>query len=113
VANACEAGLPRAWHARPPKSVAVANAPINGVDAYYEVLGDGPPLVIINGSWSTIDDVRPLIGLLVPAFRLAIADSQGVSRTSVPEAANAMADLASDAVGLAIASAGALSAWSA
>jgi pimeloyl-ACP methyl ester carboxylesterase len=82
VANACEAGLPLAWHAWPPKSVAVANAPINGFDVYYEVSGDGSPLLIINGSGSTIDDVRPLIGLLVPAFRLATADSRGVSRTS-------------------------------
>jgi len=79
----------------------VANALINGIDVYYEVSGDGPPLLFINGSGSTIDDVRPLTALFAPAFRVAIADSRGMGRTSVPEAAYAMADLASDAVGLA------------
>jgi 3-oxoadipate enol-lactonase len=79
----------------------VANALINGVEVYYEVSGDGPPLLFINGSGSTIDDVRPLIQLFVPAFEVAIADFRGMGRTSIPEAAYAMADLASDAIGLA------------
>lgn len=77
------------------------NALINGIDIYYEVSGDGPPLLFINGSGSTIDDVRPWIGLLTPTFQVAIADSRGMGRTTVPEAPYAMADLASDAIGLA------------
>jgi pimeloyl-ACP methyl ester carboxylesterase len=79
----------------------VANALINGIDVYYEVSGDGPPLLFINGSGSTIDDVRPLTGLFAPAFQVAIADSRGMGRSSVPEVAYAMADLAIDAIGLA------------
>lgn len=77
------------------------NALINGIDIYYEVSGDGPPLLFINGSGSTIDDVRPWIGLLTPTFGVAIADSRGIGGTSVPEAPYAMADLASDTIGLA------------
>ena len=79
----------------------MAGALINGIDVYYEVSGGGPPLLFINGSGSTIDGVRPLIGLFDPAFQVAVADSRGVGRTSVPDAAYAMADFASDAIGLA------------
>jgi len=79
----------------------VPNALINGIDVYYEVSGDGPPLLFMNGSGSTIDDIRPLTELFAPAFQVAIADSRGMGRTSVPEAAYAMADLAVDAIGLA------------
>jgi 3-oxoadipate enol-lactonase len=74
---------------------------INGNEIYYEVSGDGPPLLFINGSGSTIDDARPLIGRLTPTFQVAIADFRGMGRTSVPEAPYTMADLASDAIGLA------------
>ena len=79
----------------------MAGALINGIDVYYEVTGGGPPLLFINGSGSTLDGVRPLIGPFDPAFQVAVADSRGVGRTSVPDAAYAMADLASDAIGLA------------
>jgi 3-oxoadipate enol-lactonase len=74
---------------------------INGVDAYYEVSGDGPPLLFLNGSGSTIADVRLLLRPFASHFHVAIADYRGLGRTSVPETAYAMLDLASDALGLA------------
>jgi len=73
---------------------------IRGIDIYYEVSGDGPRLLFVNGSGSTIDDVRSLIGLFTPSFEVAVADSRGMGHTSVPEVPYAMADLASDAIAL-------------
>lgn len=75
-------------------------ATINGVDVYFEVSGDGPALLFLNGSGSTIADVRPLVARFAERFRVAIADSRGIGRSSIPADAYTMAELASDAVAL-------------
>ncbi len=74
---------------------------INGIDVYYEVSGNGPRLLLVNGTGSTIGRSRPLIGLFVGDFQVAVADSRGIGRTGMPAGPYAMADLASDAIGLA------------
>jgi pimeloyl-ACP methyl ester carboxylesterase len=73
---------------------------INGVDVYFEDAGDGPPVLFLNGSGSTIADVRPLVTRLAGRFRVAIADARGMGRTAVTTHRYAMSDLASDATGL-------------
>lgn len=74
---------------------------IGGVETYYEVSGAGPPLLFLNGSGSTIADVRPLLRPFADTFETVIADYRGMGRTSVPDTAYGMAELASDAIGLA------------
>ncbi len=76
------------------------NELLNGIDVHYEVVGDGPPLLVVNGSASTIDEARPLVGAFAPRFRVAIADARGLGGTSMPEQPYEMADLAADAVAL-------------
>jgi 3-oxoadipate enol-lactonase len=73
---------------------------INAIDVYYEVSGDGPPLLFLNGSGATIATVRPLLSFFTPHFRVAIADYRGMGRTGVPETSYTMTDLASDAIEL-------------
>ena len=60
------------------------NTTINGLDVHYEVLGDGPPLLFLKGSASTIEDMRPLIGAFTKDFQVAVADSRGLGGTEVP-----------------------------
>lgn len=79
----------------------VPNTLINGIDVYYEVSGDGAPLLFLNGSGSTIADVRPLLRFFTQSLCVAIADYRGLGRTTFPENPYSMADLASDAIGLA------------
>ncbi|MET0474207.1 MAG: alpha/beta fold hydrolase [Mycobacterium sp.] len=74
---------------------------LNGIEVYYETSGHGAPLLFLNGSGSTIADVRPLVALFARNFRVAVADYRGMGRTSVPEVPYSMTDLASDAIGLA------------
>jgi 3-oxoadipate enol-lactonase len=78
----------------------VSHTLINGIDVYYEVAGDGPPLLFLNGSGATIAAVRPLLRSFTKHFQVAIADYRGMGGTAVPETAYTMADLASDAIEL-------------
>src|SRR5215831_11624420 len=39
-------------------------APVNGLKMYYEIHGTGQPLVVLHGSFMTIE----LMGTLIPAF---------------------------------------------
>jgi pimeloyl-ACP methyl ester carboxylesterase len=78
----------------------VPTTPINGIDVYYEAVGQGRPLLFLNGSGSTIAVARPLLATLSPHLRVAIADYRGMGRTPGPSVAYTMADLASDAIGL-------------
>ncbi|KAA0093654.1 alpha/beta fold hydrolase [Mycolicibacterium sp. P1-18] len=73
---------------------------IGDVEIYYELFGDGLPLVFLNGSGSTIAEVRPLVRRLAERFQVVIADYRGMGRSSGPATAYGMADLAGDTVGL-------------
>lgn len=79
---------------------AVAHTSINGIDVNYEVSGDGPPLLFLNGSGSTIADALPLLKPFILHFDVAIADHRGMGRSSLPENPYSMVDLATDAIGL-------------
>jgi 3-oxoadipate enol-lactonase len=74
---------------------------IDGIDVHYEIAGDGPPLLLLNGSGSTIADVRPLLRAYTARFLVAVADYRGMGRTGISETPYEMADLARDAIGLA------------
>ena len=43
---------------------------IGGLELYFEVTGDGPPLMFLNGSGSTITEVRPLVRPLADEFQV-------------------------------------------
>jgi 3-oxoadipate enol-lactonase len=76
------------------------NTLINGIDVYYEISGAGSPLLFLNGSGSTVADVRQLLRPFAAHFHVVIADYRGLGRTGVPETPYTMAELASDALGL-------------
>ena len=38
---------------------------LNGVDLYYEIEGDGPPLVLVHGSWSYAKRCHVHVGVAV------------------------------------------------
>ena len=77
------------------------STPIGDLDVYYELSGDGPPLVFLNGSGSTVADVRTLLRPLARECQVLAADYRGMGRTAAPDTAYGMADLAGDAIGLA------------
>ncbi len=56
--------------------------PINGVDYYYEIHGDGEPLLLLHGGLMSLDSWKPLL----PAFdgrKIILVDLQGHGRTTI------------------------------
>jgi pimeloyl-ACP methyl ester carboxylesterase len=57
---------------------------LNGVDLYYEVDGDGPPLVVVHGSWTDHTAWGTVAQRLEDSFRVIRYDRRGCSRSEFP-----------------------------
>jgi pimeloyl-ACP methyl ester carboxylesterase len=74
---------------------------VNGVHMYYEVYGEGSPLVLLHGGMMTIElDFAALLPALVARHTVIAVELQGHGRTADTGRAITPAALASDVVGL-------------
>ncbi len=74
---------------------------VNGVHMYYEVYGEGAPLVLLHGGVMTIDlNFATLIPALAARHMVVAVEMQGHGRTADTGRAITLAALASDVVGL-------------
>jgi len=73
---------------------------VNGVGLYWERTGSGPPLLFCNGSGTTLEVVRPLLGSFAATFDLLAWDYRGLGASAPLTGPYTMADLAADAAGL-------------
>lgn len=74
---------------------------VNGVHMYYEVYGEGSPLVLLHGGVMTIElDFAALLPELVARHTVVAVELQGHGRTADTGRAITPAALASDVVGL-------------
>ena len=71
----------------------------NGARVHYELVGSGPPLLMLAGIASDGASWGPLTPLLAERYRLILIDNRGCGRTSV-EGPLAIADMVDDAVAL-------------
>jgi 3-oxoadipate enol-lactonase len=78
----------------------VPTVALDDIDLYYECAGNGPRLLMFNGSGGSIDTARPLVDTLAAHFEVLVHDQRALGRTSVPERLATMADYASDAAAL-------------
>ena len=60
-------------------------AGVNDVQLYYELWGQGPPLVMAHGFCGCTDEWRALVLPLAKRYRLLLYDVRGHGRSSVPE----------------------------
>ena len=76
-------------------------APVNGLKMYYEIHGDGKPLVLLHGSYMTIDlNFAQLIPELAKKRKVIALEMQGHGRTGDIDRPYSYTSLASDIDGL-------------
>ena len=76
------------------------HAPANGIDLYYERYGEGPRLLFLNGSGSSIATSELLIKLFTSDFEVVVHDQRGLGESEIPAGPYTMADYAADAAAL-------------
>jgi pimeloyl-ACP methyl ester carboxylesterase len=57
-------------------------APANDLDMYYEVHGEGPPLILLHGAYMTADMMSPLTEGLAPTRQVIVPELQAHGRTA-------------------------------
>lgn len=75
-------------------------ARVNDIQMYYEVHGQGEPLVLIMGLSMDCTMWKRMLEVVTPRFRTLIFDNRGAGRSDKPEAAYSIAGFAADTVGL-------------
>lgn len=75
-------------------------ANVNGITINYQRSGDGPRLLLLNGTGSTIESSALVVDAFSKGFELLVHDQRGLGLTSIPPAPYEMADYAADAIGL-------------
>ncbi|GHB46346.1 alpha/beta hydrolase [Streptomyces cirratus] len=59
-------------------------ARVNGVELFYEVTGEGDPLVLVHGSWADHHTWRLVVPRLAESYRVVVYDRRGHSRSERP-----------------------------
>ncbi len=72
----------------------------NGLDLYYELHGQGDPLVLIAGFTCDHTFWEGILGKLAKQFQVLIFDNRGAGRSSCPDLPYTVDDMALDAIAL-------------
>jgi pimeloyl-ACP methyl ester carboxylesterase len=73
---------------------------VGDINIYYEVHGDGEPLVMINGAGGSVDWVRRIIPTYSREYRLVLFDNRGAGQSDKPDKGYTTATMADDLAGL-------------
>lgn len=75
-------------------------ADINGLSMYYEVHGEGEPLVLLHGGYASIETMRDLVTRFAETRQVIAAEMQGHGRTADIDRPFSYEQLADDVVAL-------------
>src|SRR3989442_10450040 len=73
---------------------------VNDINMYYEIHGDGEPLVLIVGLATDISEWEGIIRWLAKKYKVLAFDNRGAGRTDKPDAHYSIEMMANDTVGL-------------
>jgi pimeloyl-ACP methyl ester carboxylesterase len=76
------------------------HAPVNGVEVYYQVYGEGEPLVLLHGGFGAIEMFMPILGTLAERRTVIGIDLQGHGRTLPHERPMTFSNMAADVAGV-------------
>jgi 3-oxoadipate enol-lactonase len=69
---------------------------VNDIQMYYEIHGDGEPLVLIVGLGTDISEWDGIIGWLAKTYRIVAFDNRGAGRTDKPDTPYSIEMMADD-----------------
>ena len=75
-------------------------ADIENLKIYYEIIGQGQPLVMIRGVGSNVDHWYEQVPALSKKYQLLVFDNRGIARSSDPGGSLSIKDMAADTVAL-------------
>src|SRR5579863_8911669 len=73
---------------------------VNGLRMYYELAGEGPPLVLISGLGLDVSECGQLIDALAGGYRVLAFDNRGAGQTDKPDEPYTVSQMADDTAGL-------------
>jgi pimeloyl-ACP methyl ester carboxylesterase len=76
-------------------------APVNDLEMYFEIHGEGPPLILLHGAYMTIDMMGPLLPGLATTRQVIAAEMQGHGRTADIDRPMSYEQMADDTAALA------------
>src|ERR1700761_1432177 len=83
------------------KPAASGSAPVNGIKVYYEVYGEGKPLVLLHGAFMTIgDNWGQMLPELSKTRKVIALEMQGHGHTPYSDRKMDVATLANDVAGV-------------
>ncbi|BBD38383.1 alpha/beta hydrolase [Aminobacter sp. NyZ550] len=80
--------------------VKAGHAEINGVNYYYEIHGEGEPLLLLHGGLGSIDMFGPVLPALSKNRQVIAVDLYGHGRTALTDRKMSMIDMGDDMAGL-------------
>jgi pimeloyl-ACP methyl ester carboxylesterase len=87
---------PAATAAPAPAAIRSGHLPINGVSYYYEIHGQGEPLLLLHGGLGSIDMFRPVLTRLASTRQVIGVDLHGHGRTNLGDRKISMIDIGDD-----------------
>ena len=75
-------------------------AKVNDINMYYEIHGEGEPLVLISGLGGSAVAWEPIIPIFSDNYKVIVFDNRGVGRTDAPDIPYSMEMMADDISGL-------------
>ncbi|WP_395447170.1 alpha/beta fold hydrolase [Aminobacter sp. UC22_36] len=80
--------------------VKAGHAEVNGVNYYYEIRGEGEPLLLLHGGLGSIDMFGPVLPALSKNRQVIAVDLYGHGRTALTDRKMSMIDMGDDMAGL-------------
>ena len=73
---------------------------VGDINMYYEIHGEGEPLVFINGAGATLEPMLAVIPMYAEQFKCILFDNRGVGKTDAPDIPYTTEMMANDLAGL-------------
>jgi pimeloyl-ACP methyl ester carboxylesterase len=73
---------------------------VNGLDVFYEMRGQGDPVLLVHGLGSSTEDWEPQVDALARSFKVLAYDVRGHGKTAKPAGTYSVTQFADDAAGL-------------